>query len=290
MIITYTRESGPFVVQWLDGSVTLMEFGEQNVKIQGEPKRGALESIPGGGDDWDNVVHVYSLSPGPFYKMMGTHGLEELGQALIRVPGQDIAVGTVSKNPAPLTSNIITLSILWQLTEKEQARRAQIVQAEREAEQARLRQAAAHVPDHSLCWVATGYFDADYTGYAMVLAIECPLCHAFNGDIRDADAPMKGVTFNHCDALAKERMFTCDSCGERGMVSPRMLHEAMTYEQMQEHTHDKVYAPFQYPTDPPQQPWICRTCGIEGVDTLQTVFNGGEYDRLKDRFGKISPR
>ena len=44
--------------------------------------------------------------------------------------------------------------------------------------------------------------------------------------------------------------------------------------------HDKVYANEIMCSNPPQQKWICRKCGAEGIDTIGE-YADDEYERLK---------
>lgn len=56
----------------------------------------------------------------------------------------------------------------------------------------------------------------------------------------------------------------------------------MTEEQLCE--HEKVYANYAFMSYPPQHPWICRKCGIEGVDTIKNFKFFDGYDVLKKYF------
>jgi hypothetical protein len=45
--------------------------------------------------------------------------------------------------------------------------------------------------------------------------------------------------------------------------------------------HDKCYSPYVLTSNPPQYPWICRKCKVEGRDVGVPFHNGEEYARLK---------
>jgi hypothetical protein len=50
--------------------------------------------------------------------------------------------------------------------------------------------------------------------------------------------------------------------------------------------NNKAYAGFQYLTNPPQTPWICKDCGHEGKDMeMHCSFN--EYEETKRRFEPV---
>ena len=50
--------------------------------------------------------------------------------------------------------------------------------------------------------------------------------------------------------------------------------------------HEKVYADFCYPTNPPQYPWICKKCGEKGIEREQRGIMFNEYDQIKKKFSK----
>jgi hypothetical protein len=47
---------------------------------------------------------------------------------------------------------------------------------------------------------------------------------------------------------------------------------------------NKVFAPFQFETHPPQTPWICGKCGTEGTST--EAQPSPSYERIKAKFKK----
>jgi hypothetical protein len=46
--------------------------------------------------------------------------------------------------------------------------------------------------------------------------------------------------------------------------------------------HDKSYAPYILVSDPPQYPWICRKCGLRGIDYGEVCFN--DYHETLEKF------
>lgn len=49
--------------------------------------------------------------------------------------------------------------------------------------------------------------------------------------------------------------------------------------------HQKVYDNKQLMSNPPQQRWICKSCGEEGVDVVGKI-EWNQYDELRKKFGK----
>jgi hypothetical protein len=47
--------------------------------------------------------------------------------------------------------------------------------------------------------------------------------------------------------------------------------------------HEKVYANYVLTSLPPQYPWICKLCGLTGVDAGAS-YKANEYDELVKRF------
>ena len=48
--------------------------------------------------------------------------------------------------------------------------------------------------------------------------------------------------------------------------------------------HEKVYASYILTSHPPQQPWVCRLCGEEGIDRLGGKLKTDEYEKTKRHF------
>ena len=55
----------------------------------------------------------------------------------------------------------------------------------------------------------------------------------------------------------------------------------MTYENCE---HDKVYAHRAILTFPAKNEWICRKCGYKGIETMKTLTDLSEYQRLIEKF------
>lgn len=49
--------------------------------------------------------------------------------------------------------------------------------------------------------------------------------------------------------------------------------------------HEKVFASFSYMSNPPKTPWICKKCGMKGVDNRRYT-NQEEYDYLVKKKGE----
>ena len=49
--------------------------------------------------------------------------------------------------------------------------------------------------------------------------------------------------------------------------------------------HQKVYENKQLMSNPPQQRWICASCGEEGIDVVGTL-NWNQYEAVRKQFGK----
>lgn len=50
--------------------------------------------------------------------------------------------------------------------------------------------------------------------------------------------------------------------------------------------HNKVYSNHMFCTFPPQKAWICRKCGLEGVELINPVPStfADEYTAIKKKF------
>jgi hypothetical protein len=62
--------------------------------------------------------------------------------------------------------------------------------------------------------------------------------------------------------------------------------------QCSEGDHDRVYAAWVLTSYPPKYKWICRRCGVTGIDTGRGFDHDDqrEYDRLERLFGSESQR
>lgn len=48
--------------------------------------------------------------------------------------------------------------------------------------------------------------------------------------------------------------------------------------------HEQVFADYDLASDPPQCPWICRLCGLQGVDRHEMLRPTETYDNLVKKF------
>jgi len=53
--------------------------------------------------------------------------------------------------------------------------------------------------------------------------------------------------------------------------------------------HEKVYAPYALMSSPPEHPWICSKCGLEGWEVGTGSYGSTEYELVRQRFKKSSP-
>ncbi len=70
------------------------------------------------------------------------------------------------------------------------------------------------------------------------------------------------------------------------------IHVALDVEETDEQyvfesgcSHQKVYENKQLMSNPPQQRWICASCGEEGIDVVGTL-NWNQYEAVRKQFGK----
>lgn len=50
--------------------------------------------------------------------------------------------------------------------------------------------------------------------------------------------------------------------------------------------HDKVYANYILCSSPPQQPWVCKKCGEQGTDRLESGYSVDSYSDILDYWRK----
>jgi hypothetical protein len=78
---------------------------------------------------------------------------------------------------------------------------------------------------------------------------------------------------NKGDLLLKEM---CEDCKQRILTDITAVNQCR---------HERVFSPTILTSNPPQQRWICKHCGLEGTEVLGAVVNiSNAYDDLKKKF------
>lgn len=79
----------------------------------------------------------------------------------------------------------------------------------------------------------------------------------------------------------------CPICGARCDLEIRWHDPEAKADDVPIHVHEKVYAAHILTTYPPQQDWICRTCGAEGREiAMSSGRDQDAYDALVRQFRK----